>query len=293
MQLRPDRTYVSHEVREHPPRLHICCATQPSHYPAYSSLLNIIFDHNFERAFTLVYSFMLVEVTGNHLGAVVHAINYGNCERIIEFHRKLHDLRPGSAGSRRHQNHRSRGRDTAGVNVAICQGTFAARHSSPEVFNLTICTDITRRTTNMKKDTEPHYWPTWKLTPDEAKSFYRGSGPVTAAVDDNNALLSVVYHSRCENREALQSAIARMQSQFPKAVTLDRQHARSLLLRGLTRRRLAAVVGVRTPACVPGTHTPWRNMAPGIDAESAKRLWPGPKEGTRPERKERDLDIDR
>ena len=34
---------------------------------------------------------MLVEVTGNHLGAVVHAINYGNCERICEFHSKFYD----------------------------------------------------------------------------------------------------------------------------------------------------------------------------------------------------------
>lgn len=93
VKLRPDdRAYVAFETREHPPRIHIHCATLPSHYPAYSSLLNIIFDHNFERAFTLVYSFMLVEVTGNHLGAVVHAINYGNCERICEFHSKFYDL---------------------------------------------------------------------------------------------------------------------------------------------------------------------------------------------------------
>src|SRR5580658_442381 len=92
VQLRPDRAYVAHEVRqEHPQRMHICCATQPSHYPAYSSLLNIIHDHNFDRAFTLVYSFMLVEVTGIHLGAIVHAINYGNCERINEYHAKLYD----------------------------------------------------------------------------------------------------------------------------------------------------------------------------------------------------------
>jgi len=91
VQLRPDRAYVAFEVREHPPRLHLCCATQPSHYPAYSSLLNIIHDHNFDKAFTLVYSFMLVEVTGNHLGAIVHAINYGNCERINEYHAKLYD----------------------------------------------------------------------------------------------------------------------------------------------------------------------------------------------------------
>ena len=98
VQLRPDRAYVAYEVREHPQRLHICCATQPSHYPAYSSLLNIIHDHNFDKAFTLVYSFMLVEVTGNHLGAIVHAINYGNCERINEYHPKLYD-RPAATES--------------------------------------------------------------------------------------------------------------------------------------------------------------------------------------------------
>jgi hypothetical protein len=91
VQLRPDRAYVAHEVREHPQRLHICCATQPSHYPAYSSLLDIIHDHDFDKAFTLVYSFMLVEVTGNHLGAIVHAISYGNCERINEYHAKFYD----------------------------------------------------------------------------------------------------------------------------------------------------------------------------------------------------------
>jgi hypothetical protein len=86
-----DRAYKAFDVREHPPRIHIHCATLPSHYPAYSSLLNIIFDHNFERAFTLVYSFMLVEVTGTYLGAVVHAINFGNCERLCEFHAKFYD----------------------------------------------------------------------------------------------------------------------------------------------------------------------------------------------------------
>ena len=94
VQFNTDRTYVAHEVREHSTRLHICCATQPSHYPAYSSLLDIIHDEHFDKAFTLVYSFMLVEITGNHLKEIVHAINYGNCERIREYHNKLHD-RPG------------------------------------------------------------------------------------------------------------------------------------------------------------------------------------------------------
>ncbi len=87
----PDRAYVAFEVREHTQRLHICCAAQASHYPAYSSLLNIIQDHDFGRGFTLVYSFMLVEVTGTQLGAIVHAITSGRCERINEYHRKLYD----------------------------------------------------------------------------------------------------------------------------------------------------------------------------------------------------------
>lgn len=95
-QIRPARAYAAFEVRqEHPQRLHICCATQPSRYPAYSSLLDIIHERDFDRAFTLVYSFMLVEVTGNHLGAIVHAIANGNCARITEYHAKLYD-RPGA-----------------------------------------------------------------------------------------------------------------------------------------------------------------------------------------------------
>lgn len=91
VQLRPERAYVAHEIREHAQRLHIHCAAQPSRYPAYSSLLDIIHDHDFDKVFTLIYSFMMVEVTGNHLGAIVNAISFGNCERIHEFHSKLYD----------------------------------------------------------------------------------------------------------------------------------------------------------------------------------------------------------
>lgn len=89
--LRPDRAYVAFEVREHVQRLHIHCAAQPSRYPAYSSLLDIIHDHDFDKAFTLIYSFMMVEVTGNRLGAIVHAISSGSCERIHEYHSTLYD----------------------------------------------------------------------------------------------------------------------------------------------------------------------------------------------------------
>lgn len=73
----------------------------------------------------------------------------------------------------------------------------------------------------MERDTEPHLWPTWNLSAEEAARFYRGPGRVTVAVDVNNGLLDVVYHCRCASREGLQSALAQMHSHFPHAVTLD------------------------------------------------------------------------
>jgi hypothetical protein len=89
--VRPDRTYAAFEIRDHAERMHIHCATQPSRYPSYHHLLDIIFDHDFEGVFTLIYSFMAVEVTGRHLAPVVHAISYGNCGCIREHHKKLYD----------------------------------------------------------------------------------------------------------------------------------------------------------------------------------------------------------
>jgi hypothetical protein len=89
--VRPDRTYIPFDIRDHAERMHIHCATQPSRYPSYHHLLDIIFDHNFQGAFTLVYSFMVVEVTGQNLGEVVHAISYGNCGCIREYHKKLYE----------------------------------------------------------------------------------------------------------------------------------------------------------------------------------------------------------
>jgi hypothetical protein len=87
-----DRTYKAFDTRDRSSeRLHIHCATECSRYPNYHHLLDIIFDHNFQEVFTLVYSFMVVEVTGQRLGEVVHAISYGNCECIREYHKKLYD----------------------------------------------------------------------------------------------------------------------------------------------------------------------------------------------------------
>jgi hypothetical protein len=89
--VRPDRVYVPFEFPENTNRLHIHCATQPSHFPLYSTLLDIIYDHDFDSALTLIFSFMTVKLTGQHLGPVVHAIFMGQCGRIREYHPKHYD----------------------------------------------------------------------------------------------------------------------------------------------------------------------------------------------------------
>jgi hypothetical protein len=86
-----DRTYAAFAVREHAPRLNIRCARGPSRFPGYHYLLDIIFDYDFSAAFTLVYTFMVVEVTGQNLEPIAHAIAYGSCERIVEFHPRHHE----------------------------------------------------------------------------------------------------------------------------------------------------------------------------------------------------------
>lgn len=85
-----DRAYVPFELRDRAERLHIVRGAAPSRFPNYNYLLDISFDHHLQSAFTLIYTFMIVEVTGRNLGPIVHAINFGNCERIREFHPKLY-----------------------------------------------------------------------------------------------------------------------------------------------------------------------------------------------------------
>lgn len=91
-----DRAYEAHEVADRPHALEIMRATQPSRFPSYSYLLDIVFDRHLQSAFTLVYTFMIVEVYGCDLAPVVHAISARKCERIREFDRKRHD--PPAAG---------------------------------------------------------------------------------------------------------------------------------------------------------------------------------------------------
>jgi hypothetical protein len=86
-----DRAYVAFEIQERTDRLHIMRCAGPSRFPNYNYLLDISFDHHLQSAFTLIYTFMIVEVTGSNLGPVVDAISLGDCERIREYHPKLYD----------------------------------------------------------------------------------------------------------------------------------------------------------------------------------------------------------
>jgi hypothetical protein len=74
--------YVAFETREGTATLHLHRATEPSRFPSYNYLLDIVYEHDFQSAFQLIYSFMAVEVRGEHLDPIIHALNYRNCERI-------------------------------------------------------------------------------------------------------------------------------------------------------------------------------------------------------------------
>jgi hypothetical protein len=78
--------YVPFFLHDRPERVQVVPVSEPSRFPAYSSLLDIIFDHDHESAFTLVYSFMLVKVTGSNLGPIVHALNFGRCAAIHQYY---------------------------------------------------------------------------------------------------------------------------------------------------------------------------------------------------------------
>lgn len=78
--------YVPFFLRDRTERLQVVPVSEPSRFPVYSSLLDIIFDHDHQATFTLVYSFMLVEVIGSNLGPIVHAINFGRCAAIHQFY---------------------------------------------------------------------------------------------------------------------------------------------------------------------------------------------------------------
>ena len=72
----------------------ILCVTQPSQSPQSRYLLSVIFSADIDEAFTLIYSFLAVEIKGRNLKAARRAIASERCEFIPEYHEKEF-LEPG------------------------------------------------------------------------------------------------------------------------------------------------------------------------------------------------------
>ena len=67
------------------PYTEILCVSQPSQSPQARFFLAAVFSADFDDAFTLLYSFMAVEVRGRNLKEVRQAIQNGRCEFIQEY----------------------------------------------------------------------------------------------------------------------------------------------------------------------------------------------------------------
>lgn len=68
------------------PYMEIRCLLQPSQSVQSRFLMAVVFSADFDETFTLIYSFMAVEVRGRNLREIRRAIQNGRCEFIQEYH---------------------------------------------------------------------------------------------------------------------------------------------------------------------------------------------------------------
>ena len=81
------RPYEAYDKRGKPcPYTEILCIAQPSQSPQSRFFLAAVFSADFDDAFTLLYSFMAVEIRGRNLKEVRQAVQNGRCEFIQEYH---------------------------------------------------------------------------------------------------------------------------------------------------------------------------------------------------------------
>lgn len=81
------RIYEAFDTTGKPsPYTEIRCIMQPSQSLQGRFLTAVIFSADFDNAFTLLYSFIAVEVKGRNLREVRRAIQSGRCEFIQEYH---------------------------------------------------------------------------------------------------------------------------------------------------------------------------------------------------------------
>ena len=86
----PPRTgkkpYEAYDKKGRPsPYTEVLCISQPSQSPQSRFFLAAVFSADFEDSFTLIYSFMAVEIKGKHLKEVRQAVQSGRCEFIQEY----------------------------------------------------------------------------------------------------------------------------------------------------------------------------------------------------------------
>jgi hypothetical protein len=81
------KTYEAFDKRGRPsPYLEIRCVVQPSQAPQSRYLMDVVYSTDFDDGFTLLFSFLAVEVRGKNLADIRRAIQLGACEFIQEYH---------------------------------------------------------------------------------------------------------------------------------------------------------------------------------------------------------------
>lgn len=80
------KSYEAYDKNGRPcPYTEILCISQPSQSPQSRFFLTAVFSADFDDAFTLLYSFMAVEIKGKHLKEVRQAVQNGRCKFIQEY----------------------------------------------------------------------------------------------------------------------------------------------------------------------------------------------------------------
>ncbi len=86
-----DRVYEPYDTRTRPESLILLTAILPAQGAAYHQLHSYSFDQHYGQSFTLFYHFMRVDIKGQRLAPVIHAVISYKCAIIREWHRDFYD----------------------------------------------------------------------------------------------------------------------------------------------------------------------------------------------------------
>jgi len=85
------RQYQAFTTGMKPPRLTIRYSSQPSRSPPYIALLDVVFDERFAQTASLIFTHMVVTITGKNLTGVVAAIRRHRAINITGFDAQVFD----------------------------------------------------------------------------------------------------------------------------------------------------------------------------------------------------------